>query len=49
MSDIPVIETFAGVDAWAEVSPFLHRPPREREKKVASPDAIVSSKAARSI
>jgi hypothetical protein len=32
-----------------EVSPLRHRPPREREKKVASPDARVSSSAARSI
>jgi hypothetical protein len=32
-----------------EVSPLRQRPPREREKKVASPEAIVSSRAARSI
>lgn len=31
------------------VSPLRQRPPREREKKVASPEAMVSSRAARSI
>jgi hypothetical protein len=37
------------VSRLPEVSPLRHRPPREREKKVASPDSIVSSRAARSI
>ena len=32
-----------------EVSPLRHRPPREREKKVASPLDSVSSSAARSM